>query len=222
MVRKRLIELVLGIFALANSAAVADVVVAYWDFGPDASGYTEAARIGNMNGAPTLTGMSAGTGYDADGQVGAAFVDVAGTNHNAGQALTWGSGVNDDNQEWILDIDLTGYQELQIRWDYRSTGTGPSGAELEYKVGAGSWESIESIVLSADSDYHTYERDLASISAIENQPSVQFKLSSFSGGSRSGTHRIDNLQLSAIPEPAVAAFIALTGLGALVVRRFVV
>lgn len=221
MIKKRRIGLTLGIFVWASSA-VADVVVAYWDFGPDAAGYSEAARIGNMNGVPSLTGMSAGTGYDADGQVGVAFVDAAGTNHNAGQALTWGSGVNDGNQEWILDIDLTGYQKLQIRWDYRSTGTGPSSAELEYKVGAGSWESIDSVVFSTDSAYHMYERDLSSISTIDNQSSVQFRLSNFSGGSGRGTHRIDNLQLSAIPEPAVAAFIALTGLGALVVRRFVV
>ncbi len=200
--------------------AFADTLVAYWDFGPDSAGYTENVSVENAVGTPTLTGMSAGTGYDSDGQEGSSFVDAEGTSHAAGQALAWGSGVNDGDQEWILSIDLTGFQNLFIRWDYRSTGTGPTNAVLDYKVGVGSWDSVDSLTLSADSTYHAYEKDLSSITAINNQSSVQFRLSGFSGGSGSGTFRTDNLQLSAIPEPAAIGFVVLTGLGFLVVRRF--
>ena len=209
----------LGILFLVGGAAVADVLVAYWGFGSNAAGYTEAVGLENAVGTPTLTGMSAGTGYDSDGQGGTSFTNAEGGSHAAGQALAWGSGVNDGDQEWILSVDLTGYQNLTIRWDYRSTGTGPTNAILDYKVGAGSWVSVESLTLSTDSAYQGYQKDLSALSAVNNQSSVQFRLSGFSGGSGGGTHRIDNLQLSAIPEPAVIGFIGLVGLGFLAARR---
>lgn len=217
---KKTIGLLFGFLFLLGGGAVADVVVAYWDFGPDASGYAETVSLENAVGSPTLAGMPLGSGYDSDGQDGTAFTDAAGGSHAAGQALAWGSGVNDGDQEWILSVDLTGYQDLVIRWDYRSTGTGPTNAVLDYKVGAGSWTTVETLALATDSVFHGYQKDLSAISAIENQSAVQFRLSGFSGGSGSGTHRIDNLQLSAIPEPAVMGFIGLTGLGLLVIRRF--
>ena len=216
---KKLTGLFLWIILLAGGEVAGDVLVAYWNFGLDAAGYTEDVTSENAVGTPSLTGMSAGTGYDSNGQGGISFIDMEGSTHNSGQALAWGSGVDEGDQEWILDIDLTGYQNLTIRWDYRSTGTGPVSADLDYKVGAGSWISIESPTFSTDSAYHEYQRDLSAILGINNQSLVQFRLSNFSGGSGSGTHRIDNLQLTAIPEPAVLGFISLTGLGFIMVRR---
>jgi len=201
----------LGIFI---PSAFSDVIIATWDFGPDGSGYTEITSVENVVGTPTLMGMSAGTGYSTEGQSGVSFTDAEGGHHAAGQALAWGSGVNDGDQEWIMNLNLTGYQELTLRWDYRSTGTGPSGARLEYKVGAESWTLIEVIALSTDASYHEYLKDLSTISSIENQSEVQFRLSDFGGGSGGGTHRIDNLQLSTVPEPAT---VAVFGVGVFVV-----
>jgi len=214
-------QVLFSAFLMVAGGVLSDTVVAYWDFGPDSSGYTENVAIDHANGTPSLTGMSDGTGYDSNGQPGVAFTDAAGTNHVAGQALAWGSGVNDGNQEWVLSIDLTGYHDLSIRWDFRSTVTyGPTNAVLEYKVGAGSWAAIETLSFPRDATYHAYEKDLSPITAINNQASVQFRLSGFSGGSGSGTYRTDNLQLSAIPEPAVMGFVGLVGLAFLATRRF--
>ena len=206
---------------IGTGGVSADTLVAYWDFGPDPAGYTENVSVENAVGTPTLSGMSTGTGYDSNGQTGTSFVDAAGTSHAAGQALAWGSGVNDGNQEWILSVDLTGYQDLSIRWDQRSsTVYGPTGAVFEYKVGSGSWNLLENISLTQDAAFHDYEKDLSSITAINNQSDVKFRLSGFSGGSGNGTFRIDNLQLSTIPEPAAVGFVILTGLGFFVAHRF--
>ncbi|MEA2068775.1 MAG: hypothetical protein U9P12_06205 [Verrucomicrobiota bacterium] len=217
-VTKKTTGLVFLVFFFAGGGTFADTLVAYWAFGPDAAGYTENVSLENADGVPTLS--VSGTGYDADGQGGGSFVDAEGGSHAAGQALAWGSGVNDGDQEWVLSIDLTGYQDLLIRWDYRATGTGPTNAALDYKVGAGAWSSIETVSISNDSAYHAYEKDLSSIPSINNQSAVQFRLSGFSGGSGSGTFRTDNLQLSAIPEPAVVGFVGLSGLGLLIAKRF--
>ena len=216
---KNIVFLLSGLVLLHTGYS--DVVVAFWDFGPNGAGYTESARVNNTIETPSLAGMSAGSGYDADGQEGVAFIDVAGTNHLAGQALAWGSGVNDGDQEWTLSINLTGYEDIAIRWDYRSTGTGPTNALLSYSVEAAEWSTVEEISLTDDSAYHAYANDLSLITELNNAANVQFRLSGFTGGSGSGTHRVDNLQIAAIPEPAVLGFIALTGMGALIIRRFV-
>lgn len=219
---KNVVVFVVGALLCGAGSICADVLLAYWDFGPDDVGYTETVSIENVEGVPSLSGMSNGDGYDPNGQEGNAFVDLEGTSHDAGQALAWGSGVNDGTQEWILGVDLSGYQNIAIQWDYRSTGTGPSGATLDYKTGEGAWTTIEEIALLTDSSYHTYQKDLSLFTDINNESTVQFRLSGFTGGTGSGTHRIDNLQLSAIPEPAVMGFIALSGIGCLIGRRFVV
>lgn len=197
----------------------ADVIVAYWDFGPDAAGYTETVSIENAIGTPTLTGTASGTGFVAGGSGGVSFTDAGGGGHAAGQALSWASGVNDGDQQWVLGVDLTGYQDMTIRWDYRATSTGPSGASLEYQVGAGVWTLVETASFIRDSNYHEYTKDISSISAIENQASVQFRLSNFTGGSSTGTYRQDNLQIAAIPEPATLVLLGFGGLTAMVIRR---
>ena len=199
--------------------AGADIIVAYWDFGPDAAGYTETVSMENAIGTPTLTGPASGTGYVAGGSGGVSFSDAVGDSHAAGQAFSWASGVNDGDQTWVLGVDLTGYQDMTISWDYRATSTGPSGASLEYKVGAGIWTLIETASFTRDSIYHEYAKDISSISAIENQASVQFRLLNFTGGSGTGTYRQDNLQIAAIPEPATLALLGFGGLAALVIRR---
>jgi len=211
--------LIVAITSAATFIAGADIIVAYWDFGPDTAGYTETVSIENAIGTPTLTGMASGTGYVADGSGGVSFTDAVGDSHAAGQALSWASGVNDGDQQWVLGIDLTGYQDMTIRWDYRATSTGPSGASLEYQVGAGVWTLVETASFIRDSNYHEYAKDISSISAIENQASVQLRLSIFTGGSSTGTYRQDNLQIAAIPEPATLALLGFGGLTALVIRR---
>ena len=161
--------------------ALADIVIAYWDFGPTTLGYTEVVQTENVVDIPTLTGMMTGTGYDTNGQPGVSFIDTEGMSHTDGRALAWESGVDDGDQEWILNINLTGYEKLHIQWDYRSTLTGPSSATLDYRVGAEDWNIIDSVVLATDSIFHTYQNDLSSFSAINNQTTVEFRLSGFAG-----------------------------------------
>ena len=213
-------KLGLFIFLFCVENLFGDSIVAYWDFGPDPDGYTEVVSIENANGTPSLTGMSAGTGYDTNGQTGVAFVDIDGTSHDAGQALAWGSGVNDGDQEWIFQVDLTGYQGFDIRWDHRSsTVYGPTNVVFEYKVGSGSWNLLETISLTQDATFHSYEKDLSTVTAINNQSEVYFRLSNFGGGSGNGTYRMDNLELTTVPEPMALSLIGAVLGGTLFLRR---
>lgn len=206
-------------FVAVPMIGTADSVIALWDFGPDEAGYSNEVTVNNTIGTPTLTGMEAGTSYVDAGYKGISFTDADGAFHTDGQALAWGSGVNDENQEWILELDLTGFSGINIRWDYRSSGTGPSSARLDYRLDGETWVSIDTLDLNNDANFHVYEKELASITAIDNHAAVEFRLSGFAGGEGSGTHRIDNLQIAAIPEPAVISLVLLFGSSLLVTRR---
>jgi len=199
-------------------AAAGNVIVAYWNFGPDAAGYTETVSKENAAGTPQLT-VYRGEGYQVSGSAGTAFTDAGGAVHSAGQALSWASGVN-DGQYWQVDLNTSGYRDLTIRWDSRATSTGPSGADLEYQSGAG-WQLIETVVFARDSSYNPYSAALTLFPALNNKEAVQLRLSNFTGGSGSGTFRMDNLQITAhaIPEPATMTLTGLAGLLALIIRR---
>lgn len=198
--------------------AAADTILAYWNFGADAAGYTEEVTVQNSAGVPVLT-VFKGEGYQPSGNSGIAFTDASGLLHPAGQALGWASGLN-DGQYWLVDVNLTGYRDLTIRWDYRASASGPSGADLEYKAGD-EWHLIESISFARDSVFYGYSTDLSSFSDFENQAAVQFRLSNFTGGSGSGTFRMDNLQITAaaVPEPAAFTLTCIGGILVFIVRR---
>lgn len=214
--KKMLAALAISLFALSAHADV--IVAAFWDFGPDSSNYTEAVKINNTEGSPTLE-VFTGDGYDADGYLGKSYTDAEGTAHSAGQALGWASGVN-DGQYLILSINLAELYNPAIRWDYQASATGPSSANLEYKVGTDEWTLVESITVTNDATWRSYVNSLEGISsAINNQNDVQFRITDFTGGSSSGTFRLDNLEVSAIPEPGTILLTGLGLLGALMVRK---
>ena len=203
--------------ALACSAT-GDVVVAYWNFGMDAAGYTENVSVENTVGTPVLS-VFKGEGYQISGAAGTDFTDEGGMPVPPGQALAWASGVN-DGQYWLVDIDLSGYRDLSIRWDYRSTSSGPSSADLEYKTGD-VWHPAGTVLFSRDSEFHEYSEDLSACFPMNNCSSVQIRLSNFGGGSGSGTIRMDNLLItgSVIPEPATAGLATLAGLVIFIIRK---
>ncbi|MBU0678842.1 MAG: PEP-CTERM sorting domain-containing protein [Verrucomicrobia bacterium] len=217
--------LIVLVFALTLISSSYGATLAIWDFGPDAAGYTEVPQKEVVTGTPTLT-MFTGTGYDADGTGGTAYVDDDSDAHAAGQAASWASGVN-DGQNWILTINLTGYEVTSLRFDGRATGTGPSGADLDYNIGAG-WVSLLSPTFPQDSAFHAYSTSVPT--AVDDQASVQFRLSNFTGGSGGGTFVFDNLEVigveggggpgpgGAVPEPSTAGLM-LVAIGFMVAGR---
>lgn len=219
--RKVIVLMALVLLPALSSPANADLM-AIWDFGPNAAGYTEVVTAENVIGTPILS-LSGGD-IDTNGKDGRAYTDAAGTPHIAGQGAAWDDvRVTGPDAEWIMTVNTTGWEDMAIRWDYKSEQA-PS-FDLDYRIDGGTWINIlNNQSVTADWSWHPFSRDLSAISAIENRTTVQFRVYDFDRDTVAGNGRyvFDNLELTGVPEPCS---VALLGIGALVAltrkRRFV-
>jgi hypothetical protein len=221
-IRRVFAFLFLSIFPSFNTTASADLM-SVWDFGPNSVNYTLVPQYEFVTGAPTLA--AGGADYDDNGGNGVAFTDAAGNIHSAGQCLHWGdvSGTTDDAYI-IITINTTGWQNMAIRWDYKSdnTGnkTGPVSFDLDYAVGSGGWTNLlNNYAITRDEAWHTFSYDLSSLTTINNQASVQFRMDDFNENDLNGDYWQDNIQLTGIPEPISVILFALGGAALLGKRK---
>jgi len=190
--------------------------MAIWDFGPDAPHYTEVVTTEYVLGIPTLT-LSGGQ-IDTNGKDGVAYTDAEGTAHIPGQGAAWDDvRVTGQDARWVMTIDTTGWWNLALRWDYKSEMA--TTFDFDYRIGAGQWNPIlYNEPITADWSWHPYSVDLSHISAIENNPEVEFRLD---GLARNGNQRFvfDNLEVTGVPEPTAILLLGFGGLELLRRRR---
>lgn len=222
--RKVIVLMALMLLPALSGPVNADLM-AIWDFGPNQAGYTQDVTAENVVGTPELS-LSGGD-YDTDGKDGVVYTDAAGTWHSVGQAGAWGN-VTADSQ-WIMMINTTGWEDMTIRWDYRSENTvgdlgdlGPESFDFDYRVGGSvDWtEILNNQSITRDYNWHEFSYDLSAISAIENQPLVQFRVDDLNQGDESGGNfMFDNLELTGVPEPCSVALLGIGALMALTRKR---
>lgn len=183
----------------------------------------------NNNGTTVVTSYSTSTvptfamyggSLDLDGLPGTAFVDAEGTPHVADVAAAWGSGINDGPPNgFLVTLDTIRDEDLELRFDYRSTSTGSPDFLFEYRVGGvGGFTSLGVQSLIQDSAYHEWYADLSSLDVIEDVAMLEFRFT-LSPGSGTGTLRVDNFQITAVPAPG-ALLLGAMGLALVGRRRF--
>jgi len=145
-----------------------------------------------------------------------------------------------------FQVSTTGASGLEFIWDQTSSSTGPGNYELEYSLTglAASWVNIEAYNVvpnaapnptwsSNPANYasiYTNTENLSAISAINNEPTVFFRLvdlttTSAGGGTvgTSGTDRVDNVIVQVVPTPepssVVLATLGVVGVAAVAIRR---
>ena len=97
-----------------------------WTFGAASGSYTTAPTSGAASGTAVLT--LTGGEPDGNGKDGAAYADILGTSHDRGQAAAWNdikvnvAGMPDSTAEVIIQFSSLGYEDLAMRFDYRSEG----------------------------------------------------------------------------------------------------
>ncbi len=166
---KRLIVLLVVVFLLASANSASADLMSFWSFGPNSTNYTLVPQYEYVSGVPTLTAGNAD--YDTNGGDGVEFTDAAGNYHDAGQALHWDdvSKSGDNDAYIIITMDTTDWQDMAIRWDYKSDNsgdkTGPVSFDLDYQVGDGGWLNIlDNHAIVKDEAWHGFSYDLSSLS----------------------------------------------------------
>jgi hypothetical protein len=129
---------------------------------------------------------------------------------------------------------------IGVFWDQTSSNTGPGGFKLSYSTNGSTFTDFASYSVLANAtpntpwsssgspnSAYTFTYDLSSISTLDNQATVYFRLIdngtvSANGGTigTAGTDRMDNFTITAIPEPSTyALLIGLAGFGVVLWRR---
>ncbi len=153
-----------------------------------------ALCVCGLAGADTIASWS----FDSQSElpdVGSGSITLIGgvNNANAGQ---WATGNPSSGKAWNTDeypsqgagnrtggiefsVPTTGYENIQVSFDKRHSGTASSYVRFQFSTNGGStWSDAASGSLTSVSDksFHSYSFDLSSFSAVENNASFKFRM----------------------------------------------
>lgn len=208
-----------------NASAVSADTLAHWTFEtslPTSSG-PFAAEVGS----------GVATGFHASAS--AVYSNPTGD----GSAESFSSNFWAVGDYYQFQVNTLGYTDVMLSWDQVSSSTGPRDFKLSYSVDGSAFSDVQSYSVRSNSSpawsslsragLDVYSFDLSSLSTLDNQASVYFRLVdistiSASGGTvgTSGTDRVDNFLVTAapVPEADTYAFMAVgLGLLGLMMRR---
>lgn len=161
-----------------------------------------------VNAGPHVaeSGLFASTSY-ASTNTGGAVTNPTGEGSNESFATDgWAIG-----EYFQFSAPTLGYTGISLRFDQRSSGTGPRTFDVYYSTNGSSFERFSSYTVGGSS-FSEHTVNLASISGLDNQSNIYFRMvltsnEGASGGTvqGGGTSRIDNVTiraLSTVPEPS--------------------
>lgn len=200
------------------SAQTTGAQIALWTFEDWEDDLEHSPTIGPIT---PETGSGSATGWHINS---VAWSQPAG--HGSGQSLSstnWEIG-----DYYQFQISTLGLVDIEVGWamtrsdsasetwnfDYSLNGTDFTTYD-SFTVGTSGWGTTSSPAASV------YLKDLSEVVGLNDQPSVFIRLSAASvGDSSRGAVRIDDVSMTAIPEPgSVALFAGLIAGGAIVIRR---
>jgi hypothetical protein len=218
--------LMVGIFSIAtlpNVALATPITIALWTF---QSPNIPTDSIGQSSGPwSPATGSGSASGFHTSAST--AWSTPAGN----GSADSFSSNNWAIGDYYQFEVATTGLSGLQMFWDQTRSSTGPSGFDLEYRVGSsGAFTQATSYVVPqvtwstttpANPPTTSFSFDLSGITALDNQAGVFFRLTATSAPSATGgTNRIDNVQITGVPEPSTVVLAAAgVGLAGFAARR---
>lgn len=230
------------IAGLTLETGFSSTVLARWTF----ETYTAGATTGRIG--PTLTAeeglstfLSSATGVHVSTST--QWSNPAGNGSaESFSANGWAAG-----DYYLFNTSSEGFSGISVSWDQTGSSTGPSSFALLYSTDQGAsftqfatysvvratptgqpntinysdgttgtgWNSSQSAINTS------FSYDLSSIAGLNNNPTIYFRLSNLSTGVAStGTARVDNFTITAVPEPSSSMLMMLGVVGLAGIRAF--
>ncbi len=169
-------------------AACPDPIIAQWTF----TGAVAPAIPPPSSGSGTLlAGSGLSTPSYPTGEVPAEDPAISFTGWSTSATLN-----TSDNDYLEFQIDTSGMNSILLSFKSRVSGTGPNALTIQYSTNSAPFVDLESRVINADSNWYTLDFDFSSVSALNDQPSVTFRLYGYNAGGGAGTWRLDNITFS--------------------------
>ncbi len=138
-------------------------------------------------------------------------------------ANQWNTG-----EYFQFQVSTLGFHSIKLEWDQGRSTAGPDDFILQYSTDGISFTDHNSyVVLNENGNWNsvtrlasfTFNYNLTAITALNNQPTVFFRLTTTDNPGGTGTVRVDNFLVtsSIIPEPSTVLLLGVGG--ALVWRR---
>jgi hypothetical protein len=176
---------------------------------------TASLDLSGLNGQMTGSFQTGGTVWGAS-SVSTALSAVPGD--NAGRSLGI-AGLGNNNASIVFTVSTNLAEGISISYDAQSNTGGATTHTWDYSLNGSDWFSVAVLSGHMTSSFANTTVNMSTISAIENQSMVMFRLTYSGATADNAPSRIDNLQVNAlniIPEPTVAL---LGGFGLLALLR---
>jgi hypothetical protein len=98
------------------------------------------------------------------------------------------------------------YQDYMIFFQAQRSGTGPVNADIQYSTNGTTFTTFQT-VNPGNGVFAAFNIDLSAVPAIENQPTVYFRILGTGGTGAAGTFRVDNFQVQAMGVSAASVSI---------------
>ncbi len=217
---------------IQNTHATVASVITDWTFETSVPSGTGPSSVG-----PFAAEIGSGNAY----AVGLGTISSPAGNGSS-HSLSAAGWTNAPASYYQFDVSTIGYSGIGISFDQASSSTGPADFLLQYSTDGSTFTTFTSYSpllngspnpswnATTSSSLYTFNFDLSSIAALNNDSTVDFRLletgivsEGGNGGyvASGGTDRVDNFVVGTVPvpEPATLALCAIGGLAMLALRR---
>jgi hypothetical protein len=201
------ITLITCAFAQHGQAAL----IASWNF--NQYNGTDTALVADQGAGRMEFGGFLGDTVNYSGSTLNALEGVA-----AGQSLALRDMAN-NGRTLTIQVSGLGSSGFVLSYAGYRTSTGFTSHDWAYSTDGTSYTPFSIVTFSTPTVYEVKTLDFSGIRSLNNQAEVYFQVTLDGATSTSGNNRFDNLQITAVPEPAHWGLFAALALGAIAVTR---
>ncbi len=120
----------------------------------------------------------------------------------------WSDGAIDTDAYVQFSTSTSGFEDIQFLFDERRSSTGIRDLEVRYSTDETTFTTIPTTVTNVpdNTSYRSHSFDLSSITALNNQATIYFRIYGYNAEASTGTWRFDNVKIQGTPATTTLFF----------------